>query len=319
MVGATLREAFICSHRALQEGEIDRVGGVGSVKVDVRVIAATNRDMKQMVAAGAFREDLYYRLQGMVVVVPPLRDRREELPALTEQFRAEVVAAGDAPPRSLSTGALDELYRQDWPGNIRQLRTTVFRAMVLARGAIIQLSDVQAALAGRAGGASSGERTVRIEPFRPVAEASAPAAEGSPGVPGVGEVANEAVAPAEPSRGAPLADRAPRDRVASPLVELPRSAVAPGAGTAPGAPGAPGALAGASDGGLTPRLAALWARIKEHQRFTTQDHMAESGVSHRTALRDLQALVKKGFVERVGSRRGAWYRPNPSLAEKGDS
>ena len=147
-VGEIPHDVQVTLLRALQEGEIDRVGGGEAVKVDVRVVAATNRDMKEMVRAGRFREDLYYRLQGMVVVVPPLRERREELAALARRFVADIVAAGHAPAREFSTGAMDELYRQEWPGNIRQLRTTVFRALVLARGAVVRQHDVRSALAG---------------------------------------------------------------------------------------------------------------------------------------------------------------------------
>ena len=313
-VGEIPMEVQVALLRALQEGEIDRVGGVGSVKVDVRVIAATNRDMLQMVAAGTFREDLYYRLQGMVVLVPPLRDRREELPALIERFRAEVVAAGDAPPRSLATGALDELYRQEWPGNIRELRTTVFRAMVLARGAVVQLADVRAALEGRAAGSASAERTVRIEPFRPV-EADHVAAAPEAAAP---EVAAPEAAPEE--RGA-VSEPAPRPEAAAAdgpeerVLEVPRG----GALDRDPARGGAGTGSGSSpESGLTPRLAELLSKIRVQGRYTTQEHMAESGRSHRTALRDLQMLVAMGLVERVGVRRGAWYRPCEGLAEKAD-
>jgi transcriptional regulator with GAF, ATPase, and Fis domain len=124
--------------RVLQEREVDRVGGSEPVKVDVRVIAATNRDIGRMVAEGRFREDLYYRLQGLVVLVPPLRDRKPELGGLVEHFRREVVEAGQSQVTSLSTDAMDELYRYDWPGNIRELRNTVFRAMIMARGTVVQ-------------------------------------------------------------------------------------------------------------------------------------------------------------------------------------
>ncbi|MGC6488816.1 MAG: sigma 54-interacting transcriptional regulator [Planctomycetota bacterium] len=304
-VGEIPMEVQVALLRALQEGEIDRVGGVGSVKVDVRVIAATNRDIKQMVADGKFREDLYYRLQGMVVVVPPLRERREELPALIERFRAEVVAAGDAPSRSMSTNALDELYGQAWPGNIRQLRTTVFRAMVLARGAVVQLEDVRDALAGRAGGAAPQGHALRIEPFRPAAGSPAGGVRASAPDP-------SAVRP-EPPAAPPLppSEESPPPAAEEPLVELPREA---GVASPPGH-----SLASKPQAeGLTPRLTELWSKIRAERRYTTQDHMAESGVSHRTALRDLQTLVSKGLVERVGARRGAWYRPSEGLAQKSD-
>ncbi|MCB9871954.1 MAG: sigma 54-interacting transcriptional regulator [Planctomycetes bacterium] len=128
--------------RVLQQHEVDRVGGVQPVPVDVRVVAATNRDVVQMIAAGTFREDLYYRLQGMVVTVPPLRDRKSEIPRLIEVFRAEAVAAGHTAVRGFSTDAMDELYRRDWPGNVRELRNTVFRALVLAGDGLLARSHL---------------------------------------------------------------------------------------------------------------------------------------------------------------------------------
>ena len=119
--------------RALQSGRIRRVGGRQEIGVDVRIVAATNRDLTPMIADGRFREDLYYRLQGIVVMVPPLRERRDELAELVECFRREIVAGGHVPERCLSTDALDVLYRQDWPGNIRQLENAVERALALGR------------------------------------------------------------------------------------------------------------------------------------------------------------------------------------------
>src|SRR5690606_21794912 len=117
--------------RVLQERQIDRVGGSQPVPVDVRVVAATNRDIERMVAEGRFREDLYYRLQGMMIRVPPLRERREEIPALVEMFRRQAVADGHTRVEGFSADAMDELYRRDWPGNVRELKNAVLRAMVL--------------------------------------------------------------------------------------------------------------------------------------------------------------------------------------------
>lgn len=304
-VGEIPMEVQVTLLRALQEGEIDRVGGAESVKVDVRVIAATNRDMKEMVADGRFREDLYYRLQGMVVLVPPLRDRREELPGLIERFRAEIVADGHAPARAMSTGALDELYQQEWPGNIRQLRTTVFRAMVLARGAVVRHEDVRAALSGGSAVPEMSERTVRMEPFRPSQAAGAASPDAAS--------ATQAGSSAPPDGGSRSSGLATRAKLGAsgdaPVAGIPRPEPT---GLAPTEdPGGPSPL----EGQLSLRLRALLARVRELGRYTTQEHMAKSGVSHRTALRDLQTLVSKGFVERVGVRRGAWYRPDPRLAD----
>ncbi len=272
--------------RALQEGEIDRVGGAAPVKVDVRVIAATNRDMSQMVAEGRFREDLYYRLQGMVVVVPPLRSRREEVPALVALFRDEIVASGHAPSRQLSTGALDELYRQEWPGNIRQLRTTVFRAMVLAQGTVVRDRDVVAALKGGAAAGGSGFDLPAL-PDTAIAVPEEVRRTRSP---------ERAADRLEPGAAAPAPD-------AERLVEIPRP---PAASAAPAVEGGPPADPAAD---LTGRIRDLLSLVRERGRVTTQEHMASSGTSHRTALRDLQTLAEKGLIERVGSRRGAYYRP----------
>jgi two-component system response regulator AtoC len=128
--------------RVLQEREIDRVGGLEPVPVDVRVVAATNRSLREMVERGAFREDLYYRLQGMVLKVPALRERKQEIPDLVEAFRAQAYAAGQTRAEGFTPDALDELYRRDWPGNLRELRNAVLRALVLAHGRPVTREDV---------------------------------------------------------------------------------------------------------------------------------------------------------------------------------
>ncbi len=265
--------------RVLQEREIDRVGGTEPVPVDVRVIAATNRDVARMVAEGAFREDLYYRLQGMVVRVPPLRERKQELAGLIEHFRRELVESGQSNVRALSPEAMDELYRRDWPGNIRELRNTVLRAMVLARGEVVARRDVLAALDGLVLGPGPGE----VE--RPGA-----------GVPRPGVGPLEAAAPAAlyPSEeDASLAEPA-LPRPVEPVVVLP--ARPPEAAADSGV-----------DSGRRLRLAL--ELVEARGSLTTQDLMVAARVSHRTALRDLQLLVAQGRIERVGSRRGAFYRP----------
>jgi len=296
-VGEIPHDVQVALLRALQEGEIDRVGGTTAVKVDVRVIAATNRDMKEMVRAGKFREDLYYRLQGMVVVVPPLRDRREELASLARQFVIDIVAAGHAPARELSTEAMDELYRQEWPGNIRQLRTTVFRALVLARGSVVRQHDVRSALAG---GASLPEGDA---PEEVVGLGLAPAADVVLPRPAEAEVA-------PPSEQAYVIPSEPRD-------ENPNTGNGMGGQNLPAAP-APD-LPPSKSPALSPRLVQLLSEVRKHERYTTQDHMTNAGVSHRTALRDLQALVGHGVVERVGARRGAYYRPSKPVADSSAS
>ena len=134
--------------RVLQEREVDRIGGVRPVPVDVRILAATHRDLSAMVRGGSFREDLYYRLQGMVVRVPPLRERRPEIAGLLERFRAEACRDGQATIEGFDPEVLDELFRRPWPGNIRELRNVAFRAMVLARGGRVTLADLEVAESG---------------------------------------------------------------------------------------------------------------------------------------------------------------------------
>ncbi|NBN65289.1 sigma-54-dependent transcriptional regulator [Pannonibacter tanglangensis] len=121
--------------RALQEGEIDPIGSRRPVKVDFRLISATNRRLIDLVKEGGFREDLYYRLNVFPIWIPPLRDRREDIPALARHFLARFAAEeGKTQVSGISTEALDMLQAYSWPGNIRQLENTVFRAVVLCDG-----------------------------------------------------------------------------------------------------------------------------------------------------------------------------------------
>jgi DNA-binding NtrC family response regulator len=120
--------------RALQEGEIRRVGGSAVRKVDVRVVTATNRDLLALVKEGRFREDLYYRLAVVKIRVPPLRERREDVPALCDHFLARLGRDGEA--RRMTPAALEALVRYAWPGNIRQLDNELRRAAALSRGEI---------------------------------------------------------------------------------------------------------------------------------------------------------------------------------------
>jgi len=128
--------------RALQEREIERLGGTRPVAVDVRILAATNLNLKTAVKSRAFREDLYYRLNVVPIHVPPLRERREDIPLLVEHFVRKVARECRRDVRGVSAGALDVLARYDWPGNVRELENVIHRAVVLARGAVIQLQDV---------------------------------------------------------------------------------------------------------------------------------------------------------------------------------
>lgn len=127
--------------RVLQEGEADPIGAKRPVKVDVRVISATNRDLAEEVEAGRFREDLYYRLNVFPIVAPPLRDRPEDVPALIDHFIARYNAEERRDVRGVQHEVLDVLMRQPWPGNVRQLENTIFRAVVLAEGAYLTPVD----------------------------------------------------------------------------------------------------------------------------------------------------------------------------------
>ena len=130
--------------RALQESEIDPVGAKRSVKVDVRILSATNRDLAQQVKDGRFREDLFYRLNVFPIEAPSLRERREDIPALVEHFirRFNVEEGKRVAGASAETLAL--LAAHDWPGNVRQLENAVYRAIVLADAPYLQPFDFPA-------------------------------------------------------------------------------------------------------------------------------------------------------------------------------
>jgi len=130
--------------RALQEGEVQRVGSDEVLHVDVRVIAATNKDLAGEVAEGRFREDLFYRLNVVPIVSPPLRDRREDIPLLAEAFLAEYCAVNDLPPRTLDPAVVDKLRQYPWPGNVRELRNQVERMVIMSPGPVVGVSDLSA-------------------------------------------------------------------------------------------------------------------------------------------------------------------------------
>jgi len=128
--------------RALQEREIERLGGSRTLPVDVRVLAATNVNLRQAVRDRAFREDLYYRLNVVPIHVPPLRERREDVPRLVEHFVRKFARESRRDVRGVSVGALHALTRYDWPGNVRELENVIHRAVVLATGPVVHLQDV---------------------------------------------------------------------------------------------------------------------------------------------------------------------------------
>ncbi len=137
--------------RVLQHHEIERVGGTERIGVDIRIIAASHQDLRASVRAGRFREDLWFRLDVFPIVVPPLRDRRGDIPALVQHFverKARELKIGETP--RLAAGAIDTLLAYDWPGNVRELENLIERAMILHRGEPLRFDDLGAAL-GRPG------------------------------------------------------------------------------------------------------------------------------------------------------------------------
>ena len=133
--------------RALQEKEIRRLGGNESIPVDVRVLAATNRDLEEMMKAGTFREDLYYRLNILPIVLPPLRERREEIPIIADRFVRRIAAEHGKPISGIDPETLRVLLRYDWPGNVRELESILERAVLLTDNESIRPDDLPSQLA----------------------------------------------------------------------------------------------------------------------------------------------------------------------------
>ena len=128
--------------RALQEQVVEPVGGTTSVKVDVRVIAATNKDLPTEIRAGRFREDLYFRLNVIPIFVPPLRERDDDIPLLADHFMIEFAREYGRRPKRLDTGAATGLRSYRWPGNVRELRNVIERLMIMVPGDTIALADL---------------------------------------------------------------------------------------------------------------------------------------------------------------------------------
>ncbi|HEY3013178.1 MAG TPA: sigma-54 dependent transcriptional regulator [Gemmatimonadales bacterium] len=141
--------------RVLQEGVVTRIGGSKSIQVDVRVLAATNKDLEAEIAEGRFREDLLYRLNVVPIEVPPLRDRREDIPALVAHFAEQLSASAGVPGRKFAEEAVRRLQSRSWPGNIRELRNAVERALILGSGKVVTAADIDHLLPSGAGGAAS--------------------------------------------------------------------------------------------------------------------------------------------------------------------
>jgi two-component system, NtrC family, nitrogen regulation response regulator NtrX len=158
--------------RVLEEGEIERVGGDHPVDVDVRVLVATHRDLEARVREEKFRQDLFHRIYVFPLVLPPLRERREDIPALVEHFAAQVSAQNGWKPVQFSAEALQALQSHTWPGNVRELRNMTERLMLLATDGHVDVETVRLALPGSApsptpsaGGSSSGPLADRVQAF----------------------------------------------------------------------------------------------------------------------------------------------------------
>jgi len=144
--------------RVLDAKEFRRVGGTQLIKTDVRIIAATNRDLKKLVESGTFREDLYYRLNVIPVTLPPLRERKEDIPLLVDHFLAQLRAEMHKPLEAVSKEAMELLMAHEWPGNVRELRNVLERAAVLTRGPILtplELDLTPPVVSGSPGGAAA--------------------------------------------------------------------------------------------------------------------------------------------------------------------
>jgi DNA-binding NtrC family response regulator len=129
--------------RVLQEKRFERLGGTAPIDVDVRIVAATHRNLEAEVAAGRFREDLYYRLRVVEIALPPLRERREDLPALAQRVLAQLAERHGRAPKALTPAALAALARHAWPGNVRELRNALERAAVMCEGEAIDAGDLE--------------------------------------------------------------------------------------------------------------------------------------------------------------------------------
>ena len=141
-IGDLPRSTQVKLLRVLQEQAFERLGGSRTIRVDVRVIAATNRDLDAMVRSGEFREDLYYRLNVVSIDIPPLRDRREDIPLLVDAFLKRFTAESVSRATGVSREAMDLLLKHPYPGNVRELENLVHRAVVLARGPLITTADL---------------------------------------------------------------------------------------------------------------------------------------------------------------------------------
>jgi two-component system, NtrC family, nitrogen regulation response regulator NtrX len=156
--------------RVLEEGEVERIGGDKPISVDVRVLVATHRNLETLVREGKFRQDLFHRVYVFPLVLPPLRERREDIPALVEHFARQVCAQNSWKPIPFTPEATEALADYPWPGNVRELRNVVERLMLLATDDQVMLETVRSALPSTptslpSSGTSSGTLAERVQSF----------------------------------------------------------------------------------------------------------------------------------------------------------
>ena len=151
--------------RALEQGVVTRVGSSKAIQVDVRVVAATNKELETEIREGRFREDLYYRLNVVPIEIPPLRDRRDDIPMLVRHFIDLLEKTDRVTPREITTAALERLQSLEWPGNVRELRNTVERLLILSSGDVIGAQDVDFLVSGGEGGGTFGAELLRAGSF----------------------------------------------------------------------------------------------------------------------------------------------------------
>jgi DNA-binding NtrC family response regulator len=140
--------------RALQESEFERVGGIKTIRVDVRLIAATNRDLEALIADGRFREDLFYRLNVVPIALPPLRDRREDIPLLVQHFIEKYDRRLGKKVERVDEAAMEVLVGYAWPGNIRELENVMERSVLFADGPLVTVAQLPGTLRERTSGAA---------------------------------------------------------------------------------------------------------------------------------------------------------------------
>jgi two-component system nitrogen regulation response regulator NtrX len=186
--------------RVLQEGEVERLGSNRTIKVDVRIIAATNKDLEEEIAGGRFRDDLYFRLSVIPIHVPPLRDRVEDIPALVQHFAQQFAQNNSRRAARFAPGAVQALMQHPWRGNIRELRNVVERLLIMSDRDVVEAADVAAAVSRRGTApASPTVAHVAAPPASTPAPREATEATGADAVPDVPAPASEPPPAAAPS------------------------------------------------------------------------------------------------------------------------